>query len=189
MSKYFVYDGAPQTGTGTRVLVGQGFFVIDLNTPSGFLVGDVIQYGDFYGVIESINLTDQVRVGYDDRIFQGTVPASAAYYIYEKAAGPAEGVSTNVIHTYSISHEITQARYSDYHIPYNTSEKWYVTIDNFRRSYLGDFQSLIKKYPLFLVDDCSNVYGVAYKIASESDAFDIFNNSFKRNVKFRVIEK
>ena len=58
MANYFVADGAPTTGTGNIVLAVQGQFTIDLSTPSGINVGDVVKVTyKRNGVEKTVSLT------------------------------------------------------------------------------------------------------------------------------------
>lgn len=183
MANYFVADGSPTTGTGNIVLVVQGQFTIDLGTPTGINVGDVVKYGTTYGVVQA-QVGNEYQCGYDDRIY--SVPTgSGAFSVYAKAALTAEGYTTEVS-SYTLETELLQAYYSQSYIKYNTTKRYALTIGNKSRLNLGDFNVVIQNNPLFMVDDCGYVDGVVYSLAIEDSTIESIKNKFKNSVAFRI---
>lgn len=183
MANYFVADGAPTTGTGNIVLVTQGQFTIDLGTPTGINIGDVVKYGSTYGIVKD-QLGNEYQCGYDDRVYS-TPTGSGPFSVYAKAALIAEGIDINV-KSYNFNTEVLQAYYSQSYIKYNTTKRYALTIGNKGRYNLGNFHILIQKNPLFLADDCSYIDGVVYSLAIEDITINSINNKFKNSIDFTV---
>ena len=182
MANYFVADGSPSTGTGNIVSVSQGQFTIDLGAT--FNVGDVVHYGGTVGVIQDIFGAEH-QCGYDDRIY--AVPSgSGSFSVYANAALTAEGITKDVS-SYRIITDIQQAYYSQSYVKFNTTKLYSLVITNDNRLDLGDFNLLIQKNPLYIVDDCTYIDGAAYKLAIESSTIDSFNNKFKNTIEFRLV--
>ena len=182
MANYFVADGAPSTGTGNIVTVSQGQFTIDLG--GTYNVGDVVHYGSTVGVIQDVFGVEH-QCGYDDRIY--AVPTgSGPFSVYANAALTAEGI-TKSVSSYRIISEVQQAYYSQSYVKFNTTKFYSLVIGNDNRLDLGDFNVLIQKNPLYIVDDCTYIDGAAYKLAIESSTIDSFNNKFQNTIEFRLV--
>jgi len=186
MANYFVADGSPITGTGSIVTVSQGQFTVSTGISSGISIGDVLKFENTLGVVQDI-FGIECQCGFDDRIYE--IPSgSGDFAVYVKAALIAEGVTIDVP-SYRLSTEVLQAYYSQSYIKYNTTNRYALTINNKKRINLGDFNRLIQNNPLFIVDDCSYIDGVAYSLAVETNTIDSINNNFKNSVEFRIAAK
>jgi hypothetical protein len=191
MARYFVYDGSPlviNSLTSSGVIQGRYSVTTGVTAAGNYAVGDVVYYKGTYGVITQVGLAPgtTITVGYDDRIYTAIAPGAATMTIYNKPTGD---TTIDDLYSYTIDAEVVNAFYSERLIRYNSSEKFYLTIDNYKREFLNKFRELLKNDSLFLVDDCTYLYGVVYKVAMEEDTFTLVNNSFKKEIKFRIATK
>lgn len=90
-----------------------------------------------------------------------------------------------VANTYKIGAEIQKSHYSNLMIAYQKRINYSVTIDNLRRAFWGGVKDALYADTLFLVDNCQSP-AKAYKVSTNSNTFEVFNNKFKNNITLDI---
>ena len=87
------------------------------------------------------------------------------------------------VNSFQFESSAVVSTYSESYRPYNSSFDYKIIIDNKRRSFQGDFKTLISTTYTVFKDGCNNF---AYLVSFESDSYVTLNNRFKSSVEFNV---
>ena len=216
MATYFYYfnsyQNAPSTGTGGAIVTATSSSngIVEVVSATGnidqyVVVGDVVKlYSNtdtskfIYGVLTSFsaNIGDgyTLNISYDYRIYSDALSDMTNFLIYGKGVratnqAGSEYISSkeDAVDAYKINVQIETAAYSEQYIRYKVTEKYDLVIDSQRRKLLGDFFEVARSANIFIIDDCASPNGVAYKLFFDGEAFESFNNKFRKEVKFRIV--
>lgn len=214
MATYFYYfDSYTPTATGLSGVIesyssmGAGYASVDtdlsFSPASSIDLGDVVMlYSStdntkfIYGVLNGISQVSTpegeiigwgISISYDYRIYTDLLGNMNRFLIYAKDEGSYISVKENAVDSYKINANIETAAYSEQYIRYKVTTKYDLVIDPKRRNLLGDFFDVVKAKNIFIINDCENPNGVAYKLFMENDSFESFNNKFRKDVKFRIV--
>lgn len=211
------YQNAPSTGTSGAIAtaVSSSSGVVQIASTGGTIdqyvvVGDVVKlYSNtdtskfIYGVLTSFyaNIAQPgeepsytLNISYDYRIYSDALSDMTNFLIYGKGVRAtnqpgSEYISSkeDAVDAYKINVQIETAAYSEQYIRYKVTEKYDLVIDSQRRKLLGDFFEVARAANIFIIDDCASPNGVAYKLFFDGEAFESFNNKFRKEVKFRIV--
>jgi hypothetical protein len=120
---------------------------------------------------------------YDNNVytFSPATQTDVKIYSVDLYADLNEGIAR----TYRISAEIQKSHYSNLMIAYQKRISYEVTLDNLRRAFWGISKDSLYADTLFLIDSCQSP-AKAYKVSSDSNTFELFNNKFKNTISFKI---
>jgi hypothetical protein len=123
------------------------------------------------------------RGDYDNNIYTLSPSTQTVVRIYSTSLY--SSLKQGVANTYKIVAEIQKSHYSDLMIAYQKRINYSVTIDNLRRAFWGGVKDALYADTLFLVDNCQSP-AKAYKVSTNSNTFEVFNNKFKNNITLDI---
>ena len=163
-----------------------------------FSVGDVAKLYDstdssvfiycrLVGAVAVIGGGWDIQISYDHNIYNADLDDVSSFIVYSKDNASYISVKAGAAETYKIGVQLETAAYSEQYIRYKVTERYDITIDTKRRQLMGYFFDVARAANAFIIDDCNNSYGVAYKVFMQGESFEAFNNKFRKEVKFRII--
>lgn len=129
---------------------------------------------------------DQDKVFYDPRVYTGEVISGGTMYAFE-------GADLMKVSTFTMQSEISNATYSNAHIPYYSNVDYSIRTP-LHRGNRADIESLlfhtgvtnIQQTGIVFVDPCNNW---AYSVSPTTESLNTINDKFARRFEFKVCKK
>jgi len=129
---------------------------------------------------------DADKVYYDPRVYTGEVISGGTMYSYE-------GSDLMKVTAYTLQSEISNATYSNAHIPYYSNVDYTIKTP-LHRGRRADIDSLLFHSGVTTVADSGNVFidvcnKWAYSVSPTTESLNTINNKFARSFEFKVAKK
>tara|TARA_R110000744_G_scaffold156039_2_gene271545 strand:- start:1751 stop:2326 length:576 start_codon:yes stop_codon:yes gene_type:complete len=129
---------------------------------------------------------DQDKVFYDPRVYTGEVISGGTMQSYQ-------GADLMKVTSYTMQSEISNATYSNAHIPYYSNVDYSIKTP-IHRGRRGDIESLVfhsglntvEQTGIVFVDQCN---GWAYSVSPDTESLNTINDKFARSFEFKVCKK
>lgn len=159
-----------------------GVAVYDNGTPVRIEWNVAGQIKGLYGTYDG----DSDKVYYDPRVYTGEVISGGTMYAYE-------GSDLMKVTAYTLQSEISNATYSNAHIPYYSNVDYTIKTP-LHRGRRSDIESLLFHSGVTTVADSGIVFidvcnKWAYSVYPTTESLNTINNKFARSFEFKVAKK
>ncbi len=126
-----------------------------------------------------------ITASWDYNIYSLTPTVLSGYSVFIYSQNYYSTELLNLADTLRFNTSIEKAHYSNRLIAYSKKISHKVFMNSLRRNFYPNSKNVLFASNIFLIDTCTPT-PVAYKVASDDDTFDIFNNKYKDSISFSV---
>lgn len=130
--------------------------------------------------------TVTMQCGIDRNIYDLEIGAASLYNVSVYSQNVGYDIVEDFAGSHAISVNIESAVFSNRLTKYSSKVTYGTEIAALRRNFWPNSSLIMRADNIYLIDDCFETRGAAYKISSDSEDFQVINNKYRKGISFRI---